>query len=220
MSTAIRESALQTIARGHIGYKELIRQVGAAKPELDAVLTGLRRDGLIETTLKGYRLAPKRVDWDGVDLREPQQQPVAAAPPPRAATEPPKPQPVEPPMRQDESFVCNKCGAAKPAGLMSQRNGKVMSRCRACWSAGLSKGHRKQPPKDEVRALAKIVRKHTRPKSTGPLQLRKSREIRAERDELEVHITIHENDQAAGSVTLTYSEAAGLRDWLNAQHLE
>lgn len=49
--------------------------------------------------------------------------------------------------------------------------------------------------------------------------MRHSRELTAEINELDVFITVREDDQASGAVTLTYAEAAGLRDWLNAQQL-
>jgi hypothetical protein len=220
MSTAIRESALRTIARGQIGYKELIRQVGAAKSELDAVLMGLRRDGLIESTTTGYRMLTRRP-------RDPQPQPaptVAAADPAPAAEAPPpvaEPTTEEPPMRQAETYQCVGCNERKPPSAMCQRNGKILPRCRRCWGKALSAGQLKRPKgvEDQAQALAKVVRKHTRPKDAGPLQVRHSREISARLELGEVFITIEENGDATGAVTLTFREAEQLRDWLLRQDL-
>ncbi len=224
MSTAIRESALRTIARGQIGYKELIRQVGAAKSELDAVLMGLRRDGLIESTTTGYRMLTRRPrDPESKPAPQPAPTVVTTDAPAPVESSPPVPvtPPEEPPMPQAETYRCNGCEQRKPPADMCQRNGKVLPRCKDCLSAALSDAQlkRRKPAIDQARALAKVVRKHTRPKDTGPLQVRHSREISARLELGEVFITIEENGDATGSVTLTFREAEQLRDWLLRQDL-
>lgn len=224
MSTAIRESALRTIARGQIGYKELIRQVGAAKSELDAVLMGLRRDGLIESTTTGYRMLTRRPP-DPESKPAPQPAPAAATtdtlPPAQSSAPVRVPPSEEPPMQTAETFHCVGCGERKPPSAMCQRAGKILPRCRRCWGKALSAGQRKRPKPvdDQAQALAKVVRKHTRPKDTGPLQVRHSREISARLELGEVFITIDENGDATGAVTLTFREAEQLRDWLLRQDL-
>jgi hypothetical protein len=217
MSTAgVRESALSTIARGQIGYKELIRQVGAQKPALDAALVGLRREGLIESTVMGYRLAPRRVpDAEAAaDIRGEhpvQKQRIEAT----AAPQPPEPAP--PP-----EFLCSKCRQAKFDREMYRRGGNRLSICKACYQAAIREGRARQAERDAAIAhtdLRQLVRKHTKKPGKAPLHVRHSRELTAEINELDVFITVREDDQASGAVTLTYAEAAGLRDWLNAQQL-
>jgi hypothetical protein len=214
--TAIRETALRTIARGQIGYKELIRQVGATKPELDAVLTGLRSDGLIETTTYGYRIAPRRItDAEAAaDIRG-EQPPQPAAP--VVTQEAPAPAPASP-----AEYLCTKCRAAKFQHEMYRREGKRLSVCKACYQAAIREGQKRSKKREAASAqkdLAQVVKKHTKKPDRGPLQVRHSRELSAEIDELEVRLTLREDDQASGAVTLTYSEAARLREWLNAQDL-
>jgi hypothetical protein len=214
--TAIRETALRTIARGQIGYKELIRQVGAAKPELDAVLTGLRREGVIESTTLGYRIAPRRItDAEAAaDIRgeEPPQPaaPVVTQEAPAAAPAPPA------------EYLCTKCRGAKLEREMYRREGKRLSVCKACYQAAIREGQQRSKKRNAASAqkdLAQVVKKHTKKPDRGPLQVRHSREVSANINELEVFITVREDDQASGAVTLTHSEAARLLDWLNAQDL-
>ena len=215
--TAIRETALRTIARGQIGYKELIRQVGAAKPELDAVLTGLRREGVIESTTLGYRIAPRRItDAEAAaDIRgEEPPQPAA----PVVTQEAPAPAPAPP----AEYYLCTKCFAAKFEREMHRREGKRLSVCKACYQAAIREGQKRSKKREAASAqkdLAQVVKKHTKKPDRGPLQVRHSRELSAEINELEVFIELREDDQASGAVTLTYSDAARLREWLNAQDL-
>lgn len=225
--TAIRENALRTIARGQIGYKELIRQVGATKPELDAVLTGLRSEGLILSTTTGYRLAPKRVPDSEIDMRD--DEPAAPPAPPTSTTPAPPeaaillaapPEPEKPALRV--SLRCSKCRKPKGEHEMYRRDGKLLATCKACYRAAIREGHqrRKEAAQAETRKdLAQVVKKHTKKLPKGPLQVRHLREVTADMNELDVIIEVREDTDAAGSVTLTYSEAVQLRDWLNAQDI-
>lgn len=223
--TSIREAALRSIARGQISYRDLIRQVGATRPELDAVLTGLRKDGLIDSTTMGYRLAPKRVPDAEIDLRDdepatPPASPTSPTPAPPAAAirlaAPPEP---ETPARR-VSLRCSKCRKPKGEHEMYRRDGKLLATCKACYRAAIREGHqrRKEAVQAETRKeLAQVVKKHTKKPPKGPLQVRHLREVTASMNELDVIIEVREDSDAAGCVTLTYSEAVQLRDWLNAQ---
>lgn len=238
MNTELRQVALRSIAngQGQISYKELIRRSGAEQSQLDAVLIGLRTDGLVEITTTGYRLKPKRTEEipeDDLPPRRIEQMraerdaerkfKIDTDAPEQAASE------IEAPASQSAraptEYTCRKCQQGKHRSQMCDRNGIPLKTCRDCFAEAQRKGQFELHARRAAQ-LARIAQRHTGGKSSSTpdrieivLEVRHSRSLRAQVDELQVNITMHDDERLSGSVTLNFDEAERLRDWLIAQAL-